>query len=79
MLAAAIVFVALLVKVLSAPIRWIFKMLLNAVLGFVVLFLFNFFGDYVGLIIPITTVSALVTGIFGVPGVIVLALLQFIL
>ena len=79
MLAAAIVFVALLVKVLSAPIRWIFKMLLNAVLGFVVLFLFNFFGDYIGLSIPINTVSALVTGIFGVPGVIVLALLQFIL
>lgn len=79
MLAAAIVFVALLVKVLSAPIRWIFKMLLNAVLGFVVLFLFNFFGDYIGLSIPITTVSALITGIFGVPGVIVLALLQFVL
>ena len=79
MLAAAIVFIALLVKVLSAPIRWIFKMLLNAVLGFVVLFLFNFFGDYIGLSIPINTVSALVTGIFGVPGVIVLALLQFIL
>ncbi len=79
MLAAAIVFVALLVKVLSAPIRWIFKMLLNAVLGFVVLFLFNFFGDYIGLSIPITTLSALITGFFGVPGVIVLALLQFIL
>ena len=70
MIAAGVVFIILLIKILSAPIRWIFKLLLNALLGFVVLFIFNFFGDFIGITIPITLVSALITGFFGVPGVV---------
>ena len=34
-LAAVVVGVILLIRLLSAPMRWIFKLLLNAVLGFV--------------------------------------------
>ena len=78
MIGASILFVILLIKILSAPIRFIFKMALNALLGFVVLFIFNFFGDFVGLNIPITLVSALITGFFGVPGVLFLVLLQIL-
>ena len=78
MLGAAVVFVILLIKILSAPIRFIFKMALNALLGFVVLFIFNFFGDFIGLNIPVTLVSALITGFFGVPGVLFLVLLQIL-
>ncbi|MBR6352405.1 MAG: pro-sigmaK processing inhibitor BofA family protein [Firmicutes bacterium] len=79
MLAAAVVFVILLIKILSAPIRWIFKLALNAGLGFVVLFIFNFFGEFIGISVPITLVSALITGFFGVPGVVFLVLLQVFL
>ena len=78
MLGAAVVFVILRIKILSAPIRFIFKMALNALLGFVVLFIFNFFGDFIGLNIPVTLVSALITGFFGVPGVLFLVLLQIL-
>ncbi len=78
MLAAAVVFVILLVKILSAPIRWIFKLALNALLGFVVLFVLNFFGEFIGVSVPITLLSALITGFFGVPGVIFLVLLQIL-
>ncbi len=76
MLAAAVVFVILLIKILSAPIKWILKLALNAALGFVVLFIFNFFGEFIGISVPITLISALITGFFGVPGVIFLVLLQ---
>ncbi len=78
MIAAGVVFIILLIKILSAPIRWIFKLLLNALLGFVVLFIINFFGEFIGITIPITLVSALITGFFGVPGVVFLILFQIL-
>lgn len=59
------------------------KLLINALIGAVILFIFNFV--FAGLLnisalaIPITWWSALVTGIFGVPGVIVLLIISLIL
>ena len=78
MFAAAVVFVILLIKVISAPIKWILKMLLNAALGFVVLFILNFFGEFIGISVPINLISALITGFFGVPGVLLLVLYQIL-
>lgn len=76
---AVIVFFAyILIKLISAPIRWIFKLLLNAVMGFVILFLINFLGSLVGFQLDINPISALVTGIFGFPGVIVLVILKLL-
>ena len=79
MLAAAVIGVVLLIKVLSAPIRWIFKLLLNAGLGFVALWIVNFFGDFVGLSIDMSFLNCLIVGFFGVPGVILLSILSFLL
>ena len=78
MLAAAAVFVFLLIKIILVPIRLLFKFLLNAGLGFVMLFIFNFFGDFIGFTIPITLGSALFTGFFGIPGVIFLVLYRIL-
>ena len=64
--------------VLSAPIRFIFKLALNALLGFVVLLILNFFGAFVGLSVPVTLISALVAGFLGVPGVLLLVLIQIL-
>ena len=79
MLAAAVVVVVLLVKILSAPIRLIFKLLLNALFGFLILFVFNFFSSFIGLTLEINLLSALIAGVLGVPGVILLILLQILL
>lgn len=79
MLAAVAVGIFLLVKVLSAPIRWIFKLLINAGLGFVALWILNFFGDFVGLYLEPSFLHCLVVGFLGVPGVILLVVLQFLI
>ena len=76
MLGATVLFVYLLIRILAAPIKWIFKLALNGALGFVVLFVFNLIGDLVGITIPITVPTALITGFFGIPGVLFLILLQ---
>ena len=76
--AAAVVLLIVLIRVLSAPIRLLFKLLINACLGFGILFVVNFFGEFIGVSLPINTVNALIAGFLGVPGVILLVLVQFL-
>ena len=78
LIASLVVGAILILKILTKPIRWIFKLLLNAAFGFVLLFLVNFFGDPVGIYIGVNFVNALVAGFLGVPGVILLVLLKFL-
>ena len=75
----AVIAVVLILKLLTAPIRFAAKMLINALLGFVVLFLLNFVGGIVGLSLGINWFNALVVGIFGAPGVVLLLLLKYLL
>ena len=75
----AVITVFLILKLLTAPIRFAAKMLINALVGFVVLFLLNFVGGIVGLSLGINWFNALVVGIFGAPGVVLLLLLKYLL
>ncbi|MBS1418690.1 MAG: transcriptional regulator [Clostridia bacterium] len=75
-LAAVVVGVILLLKILSAPIRLAFKLLINAGVGFLILFVVNFFGDFVGFTLGVNFLNALVAGILGVPGVILLIVIK---
>ena len=75
----AVIAVFLILKLLTAPIRFAAKMLINALVGFVVLFLLNFVGGIVGLSLGINWFNALVVGIFGAPGVVLLLLLKYLL
>jgi len=68
----------LLFKLLKASIKIGFKLLLNAVGGFIVLFLLNLFGGLVGLHIDVTWLNAIIVGLIGLPGVIVILLLQYL-
>ena len=79
MVAAVILGIWLLIKLLAAPIRFIFKFALHALLGYVVLFLISFFGEFVGVHIEMTLLNVLITGFCGLPGVIFLVLLSFLL
>ena len=36
----------LVIKIFATPIKWAFKLLLNAALGFIMLFVFNFLGGF---------------------------------
>ena len=70
--AAVLVAIYVLVKIIAAPIKKIFKLLINAVLGFVLLFLANFVGGFFNFQIPVNLISCIVAGAFGIPGVIFL-------
>ncbi len=68
----------LICKILAVPLKIVWKLLVNAIIGALVLLIFNFFGGLINFAIPITPVSALVAGILGIPGVIILAVIQLL-
>ncbi len=68
----------LICKLLKISLTIIWKLVINALLGALLLIVFNLIGSIFGLAIEITFLSALVAGVFGVPGVIVMALLSLL-
>jgi inhibitor of the pro-sigma K processing machinery len=66
----------IIVKVFSWPIRILFKLIVNGVLGALLLILVNFVGKYFGLYIGINAITALISGFFGIPGVIFLIIFK---
>ena len=70
--AAVVVAIYVLIKILAAPIKKIFKLLLNAVCGFVLLFIANFIGGFFNFAIPVNLLTCIIAGAFGIPGVIFL-------
>lgn len=75
---AAVVLLSLLIKLLKAPIRWAFKLLINALIGFVALFLVNILGSFVGLSLGINWLNAIITGTLGLPGIVLLLLIKYL-
>jgi len=69
----------LLCKILAWPIKIMWKLLVNALIGFAILLLFNMVGSMFGFTITITAFRALLVGVLGVPGVVLLAILEFLL
>lgn len=74
-----VIAIVLAVKLLSAPIRIAGKLLINALVGFAVLFLLNFAGGLIGISLGINWLNAIVVGLLGAPGVVLLLLLKYFL
>ena len=78
-IAAIVLAVIVVLRLLAKPIRFIFKLLINTVLGFVLLWLINFFGAGLGIALELTLLNALVVGFLGIPGVLLLLAIHFLL
>ena len=64
---------------LVLPIRIIIKFIVNGLIGAFLLFIINIFGNIVGITVAINPITALVAGFLGIPGVVLLLLLQYFL
>ena len=73
-----VLLVVLLFKIIKTPLKWAFKLLLNAASGFIALVILNFFGGIVGLNLTVNLVNCLVAGILGLPGVVLLLILKYL-
>jgi inhibitor of the pro-sigma K processing machinery len=72
-IAIGILILCVVAKIIAVPLEIIKKLVMNSVLGAIMLYGI----DFVGAGVPIDFVNALIAGVFGVPGVIVLFLLYY--
>ena len=71
--AVGILVLGLLAKLVSLPLKLVWKLVTNSLAGAILLWVADLFGAG----IEITFLKALIAGIFGVPGVIGLLVLQY--
>ncbi|WP_053954903.1 pro-sigmaK processing inhibitor BofA family protein [Inediibacterium massiliense] len=65
--------------ILLIPIKLIMKFIYNGIVGGIMLVVLNFIGSFLNLHIGINPLTALVAGFLGVPGVILMVVLQYLL
>lgn len=66
-------------RVLVVPIRILMKLLINGLIGGVVLLLFNLVGGIFNLSIAVSPLNAIIVGVLGIPGVILILIFQMVL
>lgn len=71
-----IVLFYLLLKILKVPFRIIKKLMINGLCGMVIIWIFNLIGGIINLNIELNTINALIAGIFGVPGILLILLIN---
>ncbi len=64
---------------LFVPLKYLWRLILNGILGGLLLVAINLVGGLFGVTLAINPVTALVAGFLGIPGVALLFLLQIIL
>jgi len=64
---------------LLVPLKLILRFLLNAVLGGIALWLLNLVGGLIGITVAINPITALTVGFLGIPGLILILLLQYVI
>ena len=78
MIIYALVGLALLYLVIKL-LQWPIKILINGIVGIVLLYAANYIGTYLGFYITINTITALIAGFLGIPGVIFLVIFNVFL
>ena len=76
MIVYALVGLALLFLIIKL-LKWPLKILINGILGIKLLYIANIVGSYIGFVLPVNAISALIAGFLGIPGIIFLVLFQF--
>lgn len=77
--AVGLILVYLLCWIFIRPLKWIFKLGINSVLGGFMLAAVNLVGGFMGMHISINPLTALISGVLGVPGMGLIIALQYIL
>ena len=76
---ACIVFLFLFGRIFIVPLKSIFKLILNSVLGGLLIYIINLIGGAWGFSIGLNFFTSIFVGILGIPGAILLIILQLII
>ena len=73
---ACIIFIFIFGKIFIWPLKNIFKLILNSVLGGVLIYIINLIGGAWGFSIGLNFFTSIFVGILGIPGAILLIILK---
>ncbi len=71
-----IVLILVIGKIFLMPLKLVFKLIYNGVIGGIMLYVINFIGSHFGFTIALNPVTALVAGFLGIPGIVLLILVK---
>lgn len=74
--AVGIFLIYLVGKLFVMPLRLVFRLIYNGLIGGVMLWVVNLVGSHIGFSIAINPLSALIAGFLGLPGVVLLILFK---
>lgn len=77
--AVGLVLIFVLCRIFIKPLKWLLRLLINAAMGGLLLAAVNFAGGFAGITVVISPLSALLAGLLGIPGVILVILLQYLI
>ena len=72
---ACLIGIVIIGKIFIVPIKIIFKLMLNSLLGVILLYVINLVGMIWWLHIGINFITAIIVGLLGIPGAILLTIL----
>ena len=76
---ACLIVIFIVGKIFFVPLKSIFKLLINSILGGILIYIVNIVGASFGFHIGLNVGTALFTGLLGVPGVVFLIILKLII
>lgn len=77
--AAGLVLLYMVGWLLLVPLKKLLKFIYNGILGGIILWILNLVGGLINITVAINPITALIVGFLGVPGIILILLLQYIL
>lgn len=76
---ACIFFLFIFGKIFIIPIKIIFKLALNSILGGLTIFIINLIGSYFNFHIGLNLITSIFVGVLGIPGAIVIIIIKLLL
>ena len=68
----------ILFRIFHIPVKWVSMLVINSIVGGVILFLLNYVFNLLGFIIGVNIVTSSIIGLLGIPGLVMLIVLHFL-
>ena len=75
----AVALIFFIARLATSPVQMMLKLLMNSLLSVVLLCFISMIGEYWGIHLPINPVTVLIIAILGLPGLVVVSVLYFLM
>jgi len=74
-----LVIIFIIAKLIMQPLKLVWKLVINSIIGLVLLMLANYIGAYFDFSLPLNVLTVLIAGFLGVPGILLLICFQLLI